>query len=121
MSMGGGGSRDMQVGSTGGSKLPVGVNVSISAFACMCVCYVIDRQHVNVLHPVHAGMDSNPSEAHNRINSSEIGWRAGHHMCQFQCICVVDYVLMPLNSHHFSASLMIFEQGQPPDTHTSMS
>lgn len=66
----------MQVRSTGDSKLPVGLNVSISAFACMCVCYVIDRRHVNV----HSGMDSNPSEARNRINSSEIGWGAGLHV-----------------------------------------
>lgn len=38
------------------TKLPVGVNVSVY----MCVSYVIDWQHVQASHPMHAGMDSSP-------------------------------------------------------------
>lgn len=68
---------DTQVRSTGDSKLPVGVNVSVNVFVYMCVSCVIDRQHVHASRPVHDGMDSSPSVTLDRISSSENRLRVG--------------------------------------------
>lgn len=87
--------------------LPVGVSVSVN---------VLDRKHVHASCPVHAGMDSIPSEILNRISSSENGWRVGLYVSNAtpaRWLCVVDHALMALNNYQFRASLMIFERGRP--------
>lgn len=96
--------------------LPVGVSVSVNVLVYMCVSYVSDRKHVHASCPVHAGMDSIPSEILNRISSSENGWRVGLYVSNAtpaRWLCVEDHALMALNNYQFRASLMIFERGRP--------
>lgn len=53
-------SKDTELGPTGDSELPTGVNLSVNVSLYMCVDYVIDWQPVHASRPMHAGMDSSP-------------------------------------------------------------